>query len=125
MQKLEIKNKELNNYDICPICFENKNNLILLKHAFPSGDVSSHRMCINCRNKLTNNICPFCKESIFNEGNDNVYSCLEYENKKKCILYMNNDFISYYKEYVYELNKPIIIQESYSFQIKEIIIFNL
>lgn len=122
-KKTEIKNNENNNCEFCPICFESKYNLVLLKHAFPSGDVSSHKMCVNCMNKLTKNICPFCKENIFNEGDGNVYSCFQYENKDKYILYMNNDFISYYKEYVYELNKPILIEELYSFHIKEIIIF--
>lgn len=121
--KNDVNNNENNNSEFCPICFENIYNLTLLKHAFPSGDISSHKMCVNCKNKLSKNICPFCKENIFNEYDDNVYSCFQYENKEKCILYMNNDFISYYKEYVYELNKPILIDESYSFHIKEIIIF--
>jgi hypothetical protein len=49
----------------CPICMENKSNLIALKHAVGTiGDVSSHRMCEDCLVHYTKNECPFCKGNV-------------------------------------------------------------
>ena len=45
----------------CPICFEMKEDVERIPHAFPVGDISTHRSCRSCRERWKSASCPFCR----------------------------------------------------------------
>lgn len=51
----------------CPICCEEKDDVMVLDHWQPSGDISEHKMCGACRSSVVRNECPFCKEIVVKE----------------------------------------------------------
>mmetsp|Transcript_24914 Transcript_24914/g.50608 ORF Transcript_24914/g.50608 Transcript_24914/m.50608 type:complete len:856 (-) Transcript_24914:80-2647(-) len=46
----------------CPICMEEKEDVEVLEHWEAKGDISSHRMCAECRGRYHGQGCPFCRE---------------------------------------------------------------
>mmetsp|Transcript_1193 Transcript_1193/g.1428 ORF Transcript_1193/g.1428 Transcript_1193/m.1428 type:complete len:289 (+) Transcript_1193:35-901(+) len=48
----------------CPICLEEKNDIICIPHWEAHGDISEHKMCGDCTRLYTKNECPFCREVI-------------------------------------------------------------
>merc|ERR1719453_1475229 len=52
---------------VCPICYEEKDDVAVLDHWQPSGDISQHKMCGTCRASVVRNECPFCKEIVVKE----------------------------------------------------------
>mmetsp|Transcript_9070 Transcript_9070/g.15545 ORF Transcript_9070/g.15545 Transcript_9070/m.15545 type:complete len:865 (+) Transcript_9070:125-2719(+) len=51
----------------CPICFEEKDDVEVLEHWQPQGDVSGHKMCGDCRRSYDKNQCPFCKDVLLKD----------------------------------------------------------
>lgn len=51
----------------CLICYEEKDDVAVLDHWQPQGDVSEHKMCGACRASAVRNECPFCKEILAKE----------------------------------------------------------
>jgi hypothetical protein len=51
----------------CPICCEEKDDVAVLDHWQPAGDISQHKMCGSCRASVVRNECPFCKEIVVKE----------------------------------------------------------
>mmetsp|Transcript_12177 Transcript_12177/g.24033 ORF Transcript_12177/g.24033 Transcript_12177/m.24033 type:complete len:811 (+) Transcript_12177:149-2581(+) len=53
--------------ETCPICMEEKDDVELLDHWMPQGDVSEHKMCGACQAAWKNQEqmeCPFCRELL-------------------------------------------------------------
>ncbi|GFH49520.1 hypothetical protein CTEN210_05996 [Chaetoceros tenuissimus] len=61
----EIPYVDTNN--VCPICFEEKDDLEQIPHWEAKGDVSGHKMCSDCSKKYTKDHCPFCNEVMLKD----------------------------------------------------------
>jgi hypothetical protein len=51
----------------CPICCEQADDVAVLDHWRPQGDISEHKMCGKCRSRYGKNQCPFCKEILLKD----------------------------------------------------------
>lgn len=51
----------------CPICFDERDDVEILQHWMPQGDISDHKMCGNCRKSYDKNQCPFCKDVLLKD----------------------------------------------------------
>jgi len=61
---LDDADSDLFNPNYCPICFEEKDDVEILPHMHAKGDISTHRMCGECRVSFHKTTCPFCSEII-------------------------------------------------------------
>lgn len=50
------------NSNVCPICYEEKDDLEQIPHWEAKGDVSGHKMCSDCTKQYRKDHCPFCNE---------------------------------------------------------------
>jgi len=63
----------------------------ILEHWWSSGDISSHKMCSDCRSKYPRNECPFCKEVLLKE-----------------------EFLGFIKQFTRSVQRDAVAQESVS-----------
>mmetsp|Transcript_55755 Transcript_55755/g.83021 ORF Transcript_55755/g.83021 Transcript_55755/m.83021 type:complete len:743 (-) Transcript_55755:151-2379(-) len=83
MPKSEGSKSDNSSDNICPICFEEKDNIQLIPHWEAKGDVSGHRMCADCTEQYTKNECPFCNEVSIKESLLEVIKSLIQDVKSK------------------------------------------